>query len=171
MSRGTAADNSLTPVELEEVFRTAARIKESALQSRHENVSVQMAFFVFFLGYLGFRLGTLLHFDEDNVMRDEDGTIVGIEVPNHDACDRGDDGGICAYCKKLAGAMARNAEDEDVTPEDFYDKYWSPKSEAGNREIPIRLERGRKIIERFLEIEGRVDVSEETVRRRLTRLA
>ena len=171
MARGTAADNSVTPVVLNRLFETAARIEESSLQARHKNVSIQLAFFVYFLGYLGFRLGMLLHFDEKNVIRNVDGTIVGIEVPTHEPCNRSDGERICRYCRNLAKARARNADDPDAVAEDFYDEYWSPKSNAGNRKIPVRQERGRDIIERYLQIECQVDESEETVRRRLTFLA
>jgi hypothetical protein len=167
MPRGTTAGNSLTPVESERLFETAC-IEEISPQSRHEDLSVQLAFSVFFLEYLGFRFEALLDFDEGNVMRDADGTIVGIRVPHHGGCNHRDGNENCVYCKKLAAAMARNADDEEVTAEDFY---CSSKSTAGYREVPVISDRGQEIVEQFLESQDNVDMSEETVCRRLTRLA
>jgi hypothetical protein len=170
-NRGTAADNSFTPVELEQLFATACRISSEALQKRHKNIAIQLAFYVYLLGFLGVRLGALLHFNRRNVFRDDDGEIIAIKIFSHDPCDRGDEGGICKYCQELAKSMAENAEDDDVEPEDFYDQYWGPKSDAGERKIPVRHERGKEIIEKYLEVKGSVDVSAETVRRHLTVLA
>ena len=161
----------MTPVVLNRLFRTAARIDESALQEQHKNLSVQLSFFVFFIGVLGFRLGTLLHFDEDNVLRGADGEIIGIEVPSYDCCDRGEDGDICSYCQELAEAMANNDDDPDTTAEDCYGNYWAPKTKTGGRQVPVLHDYGRDIIERYLEAEGSFDKGDMTVRRRLTFLA
>lgn len=171
MSRGTAADNSFTPAKLESLFETASRVSHRALQDRHEYISIQLAFLIYMMGYLGFRLGFVLHFDSSNVIRDGDGEIKMISVPTIDECTRGDNGGICKYCQKLAEAQARNADDDSVSAEDFFAQYWGPKSAAGNRELPVCRERGREIIELFLEHEGSISMSAENVRRRLTLIA
>lgn len=171
MSRGTAADNSFTPVETERLFRTASRLDERALRADLQHASVTIAFLVYFLGCLGFRLGFALHFTEEDVVRDAEGTIVAITVPYHKDCNRDHDAEVCSHCRALAKARARNADDVDAEAEDFYSDYWSPKSHAGGRKIPVLQERGREIIERFLEVQGDLDMTDETVRRRLTRLA
>jgi hypothetical protein len=171
MSRGTAADNSFTPVEIERLFQTASRLDERALRDDLQHASVTIAFLVYFLGYLGFRLGFALHFTEEDVVRDAAGEIVAVNVPYHKDCHRAVDGPVCSHCRELAKARARNADDVDAEPEDFYDDYWSPKSHAGGRQIPVLQERGRDIIEHFLEVQGELDMVDETVRRRLTRLA
>lgn len=171
MSRGTAADNSFTPVELERLFETAARIDGRDLREDLQNVSITMAFLVYFLGYLGFRLGFALHFSEEDVVRNSDGEIIGIAVPYHKDCTRDLEHDVCSHCRTLAKARARYAEDDDAVAEDFYDEYWSPKSDAGERIIPVLQQRGREIIELFLETEGELNMVDETVRRRLTRLA
>ncbi|MFY4815067.1 hypothetical protein ACOJIV_20580 [Haloarcula sp. AONF1] len=170
MSRGTAADNSFTPVETERLFQTASRLDERALRDDLQHASVTIAFLVYFLGYLGFRLGFALHFTEEDVVRDAAGEIVAVTVPYHKDCHRAFEEAVCSHCRTLAKARARNADD-DAEPEDFYDDYWSPKSHAGGRQIPVLQERGRDIIERFLEAQGQLDMTDETVRRRLTRLA
>jgi len=94
-----------------------------------------------------------------------------VTVPYHKDCHRAFEETICSHCRTLAKARARNADDADAEPEDFYDDYWSPKSHAGGRQIPVLQERGRDIIERFLEVQGQFDMTDKTVRRRLTRLA
>jgi len=170
MSRGTAADNSFTPVETERLFRTASRLDERGLQDDLQHASVTIAFLVYFLGYLGFRLGFALHFTEEDVDRNAAGEIVAVTVPDHKDCHRAFDEPVCSHCRTLAKARARNADDADAEPEDFYDDYWSPKSHAGGRKIPVLQDRGRDIIERFLEHQGQLDMADETVRRRLTRL-
>jgi hypothetical protein len=171
MSRGTAADNSFTPVELDRLFETAARLDEAALRDDLQEASVTIAFLIYFLGYLGFRLGFALHFDKRDVVRNSDGEIIAIEVPARKDCERAHDAPVCSHCRELAKARARNADDDDVTAEDFYSEYWSPKSAAGNRKIPVLQERGRDIIELFLQRQGTLDMTDETVRRRVTRLA
>lgn len=171
MSRGTAADNSFTPVELERLFETAARIDGQNLRDNLQNVNITMAFLVYFLGYLGFRLGFALHFSEENVVRDSNGEIIGIAVPYHMDCTRDPEQDVCSHCRTLAKARARYAENDDAVAEDFYDEYWSPKSVAGERTIPVIQQRGREIIELFLETEGELNMVDESVRRRLTRLA
>lgn len=171
MSRGTAADNSFTPVETERLFRTASRLDERALREDLQHASVTIAFLVYFFGCLGFRLGYALHFTEEDVVRDGDGTIVAVDVPYHKDCERDHEAEVCSHCQTLAKARARNADKADAEAEDFYDEYWSPKSHAGGRKIPVLQERGREIIERFLKVQGELDMSDETVRRRLTRLA
>lgn len=172
MSRGTAADNSFTPVELERLFETASRLDERALRDDLQHASVTIAFLIYLLGYLGFRIGFALHFDEENVKRNEEGTIIGVKVPYHKPCNRGGpDQEVCSHCRKLARARASYADEDDVEAEDFYGEYWSPKSKAGERVVPVLQERGREIIERFLQVHGELDMVDETVRRRLTRVA
>lgn len=171
MSRGTAADNSFTPVELEQLFRIASRLDERDLRGDLQHASVTIAFLVYFLGYLGFRLGFALHFSEEDVNRNAAGEIVAIAVPYRKDCTRDHDAEVCSHCRTLAKARAKNHDDDDAQPEDFYDKYWSPKSHAGERQIPVLQDRGREMIERFLDVQGELDMTDETVRRRLTRLA
>jgi len=132
---------------------------------------VTIAFLIYLLGYLGFRIGFALHFDEDKVKYDGEGKIIGVKVPYHKPCDRcGPGEEVCSHCRKLAKARARHA-DGAAEAEDFYSEYWSPKSEAGERVVPVLQERGRAIIERFLEVHGELNMVDETVRRRLTRVA
>lgn len=171
MSRGTAADNAFTPVETECLFRTASRLDERALREDLQDASVTIAFLVYFLGYLGFRLGFALHFTEEDVVRDDAGEIIAVTVPYRKDCHRALDEPVCSHCRTLAEARARNAEDADAEPKDFYDDYWSPKSHAGGRQVPVLQQRGRDIIELFLEVQGQLDMTDESVRRRLTRLA
>lgn len=171
MSRGKAADNSFTPVELERLFQTAARIDGSDLRDDLQNVSITLSFLVYFLGYLGFRLGFALHFSEEDVIRNSDGEIIAINVPYYKECTRDPEKEVCSHCRTLAKARARYAEDDNAVAEDFYDEYWSPKSYAGGRTVPVLQPRGREIIELFLETEGELNMVDESVRRRLTRLA
>jgi hypothetical protein len=126
---------------------------------------------MYFLGYLGFRLWFALHFTEEDVVRDAAGEIVAVAVPYYKDRHRTFDEPVCSHCRTLTKARARNAEDADAEPENFYDNYWSPKSHAGGRWVPVLQERGRDIIERSLEVQGQLDMTDETVRRRLTRLA
>jgi len=171
MSRGTAADNSFSPVELERLFETAACIDEHDLREDLQNASITMAFLVYFLGYLGFRLGFALHFSEEDVVRDDDGEIIAIKVPYQKDCTRDPENEVCSHCRTLAKARARNADNDDVVAKDYYNEYWSPKSIAGERMVPVLQQRGREIIELFLKTQGELNMVDETVRRRLTRLA
>jgi len=170
MPRGTAADNSVTPAEVHKLFETAARIDESQLGTRVQGASITTAFLTYFFGVLGFRLGFALHFNEDCVERDVDGKIVAITVPAHIPCDGGPDEPLCSYCQNLAKERVKDADDEEAVPEDYYNEYWGPKSEAGVRRVPVLQERGREITDLFLQERGSLVMCSETVRRRITQL-
>jgi len=68
--------------------------------------SQEAEFIAFVLGRLGLRPGELCHIDADwiNLRRRM------IEIPKHDPCDKGKDGGLCGSCKQAVRQKVEYAE-------------------------------------------------------------
>lgn len=65
------------------------------------DLSLQSKFAVLVCGRLGFRAGELTHMTEDWV----NWRKRMIEIPSHEPCTKGKDGGICGYCEQQAAQM------------------------------------------------------------------
>jgi len=82
-------------------------------------------------GELGMRAGEICHIREDwiNWKRGL------IEIPQHDPCTFGKDGGICGYCHGQA-ELAVDCND-DLSLEDALEERWNPKTSTSARSIPF----------------------------------
>jgi hypothetical protein len=82
---------------------------EGADRITSPQISLQAKFAVLVCGRLGFRAGELTHMTEDWV----DWRKRMIDIPRHEPCTKGKDGGICGYCEQQAAQMVNyNAIDE-----------------------------------------------------------
>lgn len=146
---------------------------------------------VFLAGRLGLRVGEIVHMRESwiNWRRQM------IQIPEHQHCEKGKDGGVCGYCRQGAKQMAEvrtdwrmdEAYSEDlemhepghkVTPEtvvneeQMLDRMWSAKTPAAAREVPFDASpRAEIVLERYFDRFDRFQISKSGVNRRLNRAA
>lgn len=147
-------EKALTERDFEYLLEGARRIEDS--EKRFEAYAV-----ILMGGRLGFRPGELTHFAASWV--DEQRQI--IHVPEHVACQKGRDGGVCGYCRQAARQRARG-EEESV--EEFTAQYWQPKTDAAVRPIPFHFStRVQTAIELLISRRGGWPYSFSTLRRRL----
>jgi hypothetical protein len=150
----SGVDDVLAPWEFEELFRTAASIRDLDL-------AIEMAFLLYTPGRLGPRNGAVLHVDEDWLVYNAAGEIVALRIPTAvPDCE-------CTRCWTLA--RRRAGDDEDAS--EYIDEYWSPKSHAGGRSIPVLQQRGREVLElAAVEEFSKPNMSAQLYRNRLARL-
>lgn len=134
---------------------------------------LQSRFVVFTAGRLGLRGGEIGHMTEAWVDWDED----RIRIPPHEPCTNGRGGTICGHCTQKARQMARtrtvNRYDRRhaeldfkselepgggaavaavVDGDEFYDRCWTPKTDAAVRDVPFdALPRTTHVIRQFFD--------------------
>jgi len=62
-----------------------------------------------------------------------------IDIPSHEPCRKGHDGGRRGYCRRQARRVVANADEDDLELEDVIDSYWNPKTPASERAIPFEF--------------------------------
>ena len=125
--------------------------------------NLEALFVVFVGGRLGMRVGEIAHLERSWV-NFETGMI---EVPSHEPCRKGRDGGRCGYCRRQARRVIAN-DDTGLELEDVLDSYWNPKTPASERAIPFEFsERAENIIRAFFDFYEAVPFSVATARRRV----
>ncbi|QLH77449.1 site-specific integrase [Halosimplex rubrum] len=121
---------------------------------------------LFAAGRLGLRSGEICHLHEDWI----DWRNNMIEIPRHETCTLGKDGGICGTCRQAAKQMVAHNEDLDQTTAESL--MWGPKTEHSAREIPLdATERAAIAVEEFFEDYDHVAISQGTIARRVTTIA
>jgi hypothetical protein len=159
MVRRSGVDDVLTPWQFEALFKTAASIKDSQL-------ATEMCALLVIPGRLGSRNAETLHTCEDFLIRGYDGEVLAYQIPTGLECEDS-----CPVCKELAKQRANDTDDPDVSWQDVIDRYWSPKSHAGGRKIPVLRSRPKELLDLYVEFHGRrPKMSEQTYRNRLLRL-
>ncbi|OYR80392.1 hypothetical protein DJ71_14955 [Halorubrum sp. E3] len=140
------------------MFETAASIRDLDL-------AIEMAYLLYAPGRLGPRNSEVLHVCDDYLIRNEEGTIVAYQIPTAlPGCD-------CVICQRLATRRARDDEDDSATAEDYLDEYWTPKSHAGGRSVPVIQNRGREVLDLYaIKHMGKPNMTGQTYRNRLARL-
>lgn len=114
-------------------------------------------------GKLGMRIGEIAHLRRSWVDL-EQGLI---EVPSHEPCEKGRDGGLCGYCKRQAKRTYEN-DPENRDLDELLDAYWQPKTEAAERAVPYEFDEDtRDVLSSFFEIYHEVPLSVNTCRRRV----
>jgi integrase/ribosomal protein L32 len=114
------------------------------------------------LGRLGFRGGELTHFDASWVDHYE-GVI---EIPGHDPCTSGQDGGVCGKCKQAIRQRQEYGDDRPV--EEITAEYWMPKTAAAVRSIPHEWSaRTQEAVTTLVELHNGWPYSFSTLQRRV----
>jgi integrase len=151
------AENALSDDEFHDLVDAAYELDEP--------FDVECAFVLYAAGRLGLRAGELAHIDESWVNWKR--SI--IEIPAHDPCDEGEDGGVCGYCHKAA-EQAVNYSDE-LTMDEALAQRWQPKTDNSARAIPFDFDDDIKaVVEAFFDLYDGYDSSRASVNRRVDRV-
>lgn len=119
-------------------------------------------FLVLVMGRLGLRLGELTHIRESWI----DWRKRMIEIPRHQGCEGGRDGGLCGLCKQQAKQQAKRLE--GVTLDDLRDQFWRAKTDQAARSIPFDFDpRVEIVVERFFDEHDHWPYSHTAIRRRI----
>jgi integrase len=116
-------------------------------------------------GRLGLRAGEIAHLDESwiNWQRSI------IEIPQYWPCEKGEDGGICGYCRKAAEQACEY--DEDLSMEDALEARWNPKTTNSARAVPFDFtERIEAVITAFFKEFSEFESSRASINRRVDRV-
>ena len=103
-------------------------------------------FVILLAGRLGLRGGEIAHMKESWINWRKQ----RIEIPRYERCEKGQDGGICGYCKQQCLQMAE--ADTPTTYEEAKETMWSPKNENAARKIPFDAStRAAIMVDRYFE--------------------
>ncbi|MFC6720897.1 tyrosine-type recombinase/integrase [Natrialbaceae archaeon GCM10025810] len=93
---------------------------------------------LFAAGVLGMRAGEIAHFDTDWIHWPDR----MVKIPEYDRCTKGQDGGICGYCRSRVEDYLETHPDTPL--EEAIEMRWEPKTPNSVRSIPfdfdVRLE-------------------------------
>lgn len=126
----------------------------------------QARFVVLVCGRLGLRVGELSHMRESwiNWRRST------IEIPRHQSCDKGRDGGICGTCEQHAQQMVDVDSNRDIDA--MRARMWGPKTDQAIREVPFDHDpRVELVIERFFDRYDAWPLSTQVPGRRIKKAA
>lgn len=120
---------------------------------------------VLLAGRLGMRRGEIAHIDKDWI--DFDGEY--INIPAHEPCTKGKDGGICGSCRQQARQMA---DSNDVDVEDLEGLFWKAKTARAERSVPYSFSPRTKVaIEEYFGRFDEMKVSAGGINRRVQKAA
>lgn len=94
-------------------------------------VGSQATFAIYCAGRLGMRSGEIIHMRESWVDWDRQ----MIRIPTFEPCTKGNDGGICGYCRQQAEQTLDY--DPNINVELEKERRWKPKTPAAARAIPF----------------------------------
>lgn len=117
----TSAEDALTRRQFEDLYYGAKNLDPP--------YRLQAEFVLLAQGRLGLRVGELAHLSAEWI----DTESHRINIPAHEPCIMGQDGGICGYCKQLA---QQTADTNDIDVEEAEDLFWKAKTANAKREIP-----------------------------------
>jgi integrase len=151
-------DDALDTREFEQLLEATYRLEEY--------YGLQCRFVVLVAGRLGMRAGEIAHMREGWV----DWRRNLIDIPRHQPCDDGRDGGLCGYC--LRKAEQKTGHGDEPSLEEAKQSMWSPKTAAGAREIPFgAAPRAEIVIEQFFDRFGAWPHTRQSINRRVDRAA
>lgn len=162
-------EDALTSRQFERLLEGARELGDSDYYYTPDPV-----FAIYAMGRLGLRRGELTHLREEWI----DYRAEMIEIPSHDRCTFGKDGGPCGYCRQLAAQRveyaAENDDVEDLDLETALEWVWVPKTKAAAREIYYGWDpRATMYLERYFDSEeyDRYEASGTAIGRRVTKAA
>jgi len=136
-------------------------------QSMRDPYSFDAQLVVIVGGRLGMRAGEIVHMTESWI----DWQEKIIQIPHHDRCTKGRDGGICGYCESLAQQRVDH-HDGALSIEEARAQRWHPKTRNSAREVPFGFStRAEIVLERYFERFDEFTVSRQGVNRRVEKAA
>lgn len=115
-------------------------------------------------GRLGLRAGELCHLEESWVNWERD----QLEIPSHQPCEKGRDGGPCGYCRHQS---RQSVEKTGVDYETAIKRMWSPKTSTAARAVPFGFDdRVETVLEEFFMFRDGFERSRSAVNRRVDRV-
>lgn len=122
------------------------RLVDGALQL-DETDADEALIAIYLAGRLGMRIGEIVHLRRSWVNWER----MMIEIPRFEPCRRGQDGGVCGYCRQQAKQAL--TYDSDATLDEKLAQRWTPKTETSARAIPFDFDETLKeiVIEFFAE--------------------
>jgi len=150
-----AHEDALSENEFDELLDGAAELTPPQ--------NLEATFIIHLSGKLGMRIGEIAHLRRSWVDL-EQGLI---EVPSHEPCEKGRDGGLCGYCRRQANRTYEN-DPENRDLDELLDAYWQPKTTAAERAVPYTFDEETKdVLTSFFEYYYEVPISVNTCRRRI----
>ncbi len=146
-------EKALTALEFERLLEGCYDLKgKDALEAR---------FVVLATGRLGMRAGELVHTTGEWLDREES----RINIPKHETCEDGRDGGLCGTCTQHAEQMA---EHNDVPLDTITPYYWKAKTAKAERSVAYDFSaRVELVVERFFDRHDGWPFAKSTADRRL----
>jgi len=117
-------------------------------------------------GRLGLRAGEIAHMTEDwiNTRKNR------IEIPRHEDCEKGKNGGICGYCHQQCCQMAD--ANTPTTYEEARESMWSPKTSNAVRVVPMDSStRAEIMVKRYFDRNHEYRTSRTSINRRVNNSA
>jgi len=122
---------------------------------------IEAEFIIYVAGRLGLRRGELTHFRTDWI----DNREKFIQIPGHQVCTSGEDGGRCGHCRQL---IEQAAEINNLEYDEIKGNWWRPKTEAAVRGVPFDwCPRAELAIERFADEYDEYEHSSTAISRRV----
>ncbi|QBI90041.1 tyrosine integrase/recombinase [Halobacterium phage ChaoS9] len=150
-----AHEDALNETEFEKLLEGARRLTPPA--------NLEATFIIHMSGKLGMRIGEISHMKRTWIDV-EQGLI---EVPSHEPCEKGRDGGLCGYCRRQAKRTYQN-DPENRNLDELLESYWEPKTEAAERAVPYEFDDSvADVVSSFFEYYYEVPLSVNTCRRRV----
>lgn len=136
----------------------------SAAKNLDERWRLETEFVIVVTGRLGLRAGELCHMRESWINWDRR----QIEIPQHDPCDFGSDGGVCGYCRDRASVAVEC--NDDLTMEEALAQRWEPKTSNSHRVVPFDFDPDvERVVEEFFMFHDAFEPSRSAVNRRVDR--
>jgi len=145
--------SALTEQDFERLLQATYRMKDTS-------ASLEARAIILIGGRLGLRPGELTHLSGEWV----DWQREMIRIPSHHSCEKGQNGGLCGYCRQAVSQQSNSASDYASLRK----KYWQPKTPAAARAVPFHFSSRVGIALEFLdEQHGGWPYSLSTLQRRL----
>jgi len=125
--------------------------------------NLEAMFVVLVTGRLGLRIGEVAH-ARRSWMSSDKGLL---SVPSVEPCSKGQNGGLCGYCRRQTKRIADRDDVKDGVAE-LREDYWRPKTPSAERAVPFEFsERATNILGAFFDYHGTVPFSVNTARQRV----
>lgn len=151
----SSADMAISQDEFQQLLKAARELDPL--------LDLEMEFVLLCAGRLGLRGGEITHMSRDWVDYEDQ----WIEIPKHEPCTHGKDGGICGYCSQLATQLA---EANDISVDEAEQFYWKAKTIRAARTVPYSYDdRCVSVIEEYFDEFDEVTVSNSKLSRKVNK--